>query len=573
MIFAKKLCFQDMPYQPAPGEVIINYYNSTATGTHIKDGILYQRGRYKVELAAGLPYSLSLPALKGISIITEMAEPFYIDAYIGGNAESRRGASSNPYSGAGKANCVEGPGAYDGIFGGAGGAGRDQGVAYACGGGNAVGDSIIYHTGINDCTGSAGSACWFVAKGKEVGSLTSTGEADAYRCFHCGGHGGYSPAGGQGPYIWGGGGGAYGGGAGGSGYSSDSYVGGNGAGGSGGNLESDGNGIGAGRADGQGGLAYFDGEKWTDVLNSMQSGDGLGYNGLSDIGAKLRITYLGGSETSEDYIDCNAVINSGGLNMDENYGCRYVGFFWDNNNSHTELYPNELLDVSEAGQYTVPLRIIKKGTVVRVALYCWFDQDTTPSDNIDEYIKITYNAFTASDSTTEINVDANVRQLTFGLKTGALQGMTNCGNGTGIEFGTRYATVIYGDSWGSAYATMKPFNIPTTMPETISVQNVGINREDTRLVESKTKSVRPLNIITEGMQTRIAVEPWTTNYGARYIVDATATAYYWTVTYYLQTVADAGALGGTVETVDNGLLSDSIETENTQGALPDVGIW
>ena len=567
MIFAKKLCFQDMPYQPAPGEVIIDYNSSTTTGAHIKDGILYQRGRYKVELRAGMPYGLDELNLKGISIITEMAEPFYIDAYIGGDAESRRGAVSNPYSGAGKANCVEGPGAYDGIFGGAGGAGKDSGVAYACGGGNAVGDSILYHTGFHDCTGSAGSACWFVAKGKGVGSLTSTGEADAYRCFHCGGHGGRSPK----TYIYGGGGGAYGGGAGGSGYSSDSYVGGSGTGGSGGGRSRDGNGIGAGRANRQGGLAFFDGQKWIDVFNDMQQGDGLGYN--TDL-PSFRVTYIGGSEISEDYIDVNVNINSGGYDEENERGVRYVGFYWSNDGSPGQIQSNVLLDVSKAGQYTTKLNIIKKGTIVNVLLWGWFN-DALRANEYD-FHKILCQQFTASEDTPTISIDAVVRQLTLGINTGPISGMANSQDSEqgGMHVFFNNATSVIGTGNvvqnQTLLSTLSIGDTPTEVPSLITVQPYGVTTEQLYL-RGLTGPIPPfdtrLQLITEGFQTYLGVEP------ESYTVQENVSTYYWTVTYYLQTDVSAGELGGSTETVDNGLLTDTIETDSTQGELPEIGIW
>lgn len=305
MIFAKKLCFEDMPYQPAVGEIILQQGLTGVNGAHLQGQHLYQRGRYKVQLRAGVPYITSWRPWTpyGISMIVEMHTPFYIDAYLGGGANtSRTSATTNPYSGAGKAQSnksgYNGQAQSDGIFGGAGGSGQDRGVAWGIGGGNAVGNTPAAGSGSYDAGGSSGSALWFVPEGKEVGSLKADGSPDAYKCFHCGGHGG--TAAGR-DYIWGAGGGAYGGGAGGSGYNDNSERGGNGTGGAGGAQFANGAGIGAGRANGQGGLAYYDGEKWIDIFNDMQEGDGLGYLAWAVASPlSLQITYLGGSELSDD---------------------------------------------------------------------------------------------------------------------------------------------------------------------------------------------------------------------------------------------------------------------------------
>ena len=567
MIFAKKLCFEDMPYMPAPGEVIIES-NPGYTGEHVNTGRLYQRGRYKVEIRGGLSYNADGWKPYGMSVITEMDTPFYIDAYIGGGSTDRLTDGINPYSGTGKANSSKNNhGGSDGIFGGAAGCGHDQGEAWATGGGNAVGNSTGDLSGGYDCKGSAGSACWFVAKDKQVGDLTETGEADAYRCFHCGGNGSLSPK----TYIYGGGGGAYGGGAGGTGYRTQSTVGGSGTGGSGGGRSTDGNGIGAGRANRQGGLAFFDGQKWIDVFNDMQQGDGLGYN--TDL-PSFRVTYIGGSEISEDYTDVNVNINSGGYDEENERGVKYVGFYWSNDGSPGQIQANVLLDVSEAGQYTTKLNIIKKGTIVNVLLWGWFN-DALRANEYD-FHKILCQQFTASEDTPTINIDAVVRQLTLGINTGPISGLANSQDSEqgGMHLFFDNATNVLGDGsviqHQSFLSTLSIGDTPTEVPSTITVEPYGVTTEKLH-VAGLTGPMPPfdtrLQLITEGFQTYLAVEP------ESYTVQENVLTYYWTVTYYLQTDVTAGELGGTTETVDNGLLTDTIETDSTQGELPEIGIW
>lgn len=567
MIFAKKLCFEDMPYMPAPGEVIIES-NPGYTGEHVNTGRLYQRGRYKVEIRGGLSYNADGWKPYGMSVITEMDTPFYIDAYIGGGSTDRLTDGINPYSGTGKANSSKyNHGDSDGIFGGAAGCGHDQGEAWATGGGNAVGNSTGDLSGGYDCKGSAGSACWFVAKDKQVGDLTETGEADAYRCFHCGGNGSLSPK----TYIYGGGGGAYGGGAGGTGYRTQSTVGGSGTGGSGGGRSTDGNGIGAGRANRQGGLAFFDGQKWIDVFNDMQQGDGLGYN--TDL-PSFRVTYIGGSEISEDYTDVNVNINSGGYDEENERGVKYVGFYWSNDGSPGQIQANVLLDVSEAGQYTTKLNIIKKGTIVNVLLWGWFN-DALRANEYD-FHKILCQQFTASEDTPTINIDAVVRQLTLGINTGPISGLANSQDSEqgGMHLFFDNATNVIGDGsvlqHQSLLSTLSIGDTPTEVPPSITVQPYGVTTEKL-YVAGLTGPMPPfdtrLQLITEGFQTYLAVEP------ESYTVQENVLTYYWTVTYYLQTDVTAGELGGATETVDNGLLTDTIETDSTQGELPEIGIW
>ena len=567
MIFTKKLCFEDMPYMPAPGEVVAES-NPGYSGAHVNSGILYQRGRYKVEIRGGVGYNPDGWKPYGISLITEMDTPFYIDAYIGGTGAGRLENRTNPYSGEGKANSAHDTrGQSDGIFGGAGGSGHDSGVGWANGGGNAVGDSTGVATGSKDARGGAGSACWFVTKDKQVGSLTETGEADAYRCFHCGGNGGRSTE----AYIVGGGGGAYGGGGGGRGWGYDSTAGGSGTGGAGGALNGDGAGIGGGRSLRQGGLAFFDGQTWIDVFDNMQQGDGVGYD--TDL-PSFRVTYIGGSEISEDYIDVSVNINSGGYDTTNERGVQYVGFYWSNESSPSGIQPNVLLDVSEAGQYTTKLNVIKKGTVVNVLLWGWFND--AQRGNEYEYQKILCQQFTAADDTPTINIDAVLRQLTLGLNTGPISGMANSqdseqggmhvffnnaanviGTGNVVQNQTLLATLSIGDT-------------PTEVPSLITVQPYGITGE--KLYLTGVAGIAPpfdtrLQLITEGFQTYLAVEP------ESYTVQTNTAIYYWTVTYYLQTDVTAGQLGGAPETVDNGLLTDTIETDSTQGELPEIGIW
>lgn len=299
MIFAKKLCFEDLPYLPAKGEVVLEQASTGVNGVHLTGQKEFQRGFYKVEVRAGYPYmSIHHPWYPaGISMVVEMTTPFYIDAYLGGSSiNARTSATTNPYSGAGKAQsnrAVGGRAQSDGIFGGAGGSGLDQGEGWAIGGGNAVGNTPAPGTGSKDAGGSSGSVCWFTGKGKGVGSLKANGAPDAFKCFHCGGHGG-TAADNNPAYIFGGGGGAYGGGAGGIGYATDPEAGGSGTGGGGGSIDQYGSGIGAGKIRGQGGLAYYNGSSWVDVFNSMSSGDGVGYNTGLPV---LRITYLGGNQS------------------------------------------------------------------------------------------------------------------------------------------------------------------------------------------------------------------------------------------------------------------------------------
>lgn len=572
MIFAKKLCFEDIPYQPAAGEVIIEYNQQTASGAHIRDGILYQSGRYKVELEAGYPYMApnNTRVLMGITIITEMDTPFYIDAYVGGSGHQRTISATNPYSGTGKANALGGNGGSDGIFGGAGGAGRDHGVAVAIAGGNAVGDSETNASGAYDCVGSAGSACWFVAKDKEVGSLTAEGGADAYRCFHCGGHGGRSSQ----TYIVGGGGGAYGGGAGGNGYSTNSSLGGSGTGGAGGYVGQNGYGIGAGRANGQGGLAYFDGAQWIDVFNSMQKGDGLGYDDYGNIDANIRITYLGGSVISDEYVDIRFTVNSSGFDGEK--GVQYIAIYWPEEGQVGALEPNALYDISTAGVYNVRAPLVRKGQKVTVVLRGWFSNNQRPNDFTFEQIK--YSEFTASDATLEYTVNATTRTLTLGLNSGVINGLTNC-----TDLANNLMTLYY-ENTGSVSATGSNPTItgvgtlsigssPITMPQTVSVQQLGLPNEVFRL-ENQVNIQQPgnqdyrLHLITEGFETLLAVEP-----DDGYTIQENVFSYYWTVTYYLQTDVTAGELGGATETVDNGLLTDTIETDSIQGELPEIGIW
>lgn len=580
MIFAKKLCFEDIPYQPAAGDVIIEYDSRSWTGTHIKDGILYQRGRYKVELSAGWPtmWDITTWYPMGITIITEMTEPFYIDAYIGGAGSGGTTlpgiAALNPYSGAGKANAAqEAAGGSDGIFGGAAGSGCDIGIAWAIGGGNAVGNSSRRNIGTWDCTGSAGSACWFVTKGKSVGDMAGSGIPDAYRCFHCGGHGGWSAAKGSAgnTYIWGGGGGAYGGGAGGKGYQSDSTVGGSGAGGGGGNIHSDGYGIGAGRANRQGGLAYYDGQNWIDVFNSMQQGDGLGYN--TNI-PNIRITYLGGSEISDDYVDVLFNVNSSGFA--DGKGVQYIAIYWPEEGQVGALEPNVLYDISTAGVYNVRAPLVRKGQKVTVVLYGWFSNNQRPNDFTFEQIK--YSEFTASDATLEYTVNATTRTLTLGLNAGVINGLTNCS-----DWANNLMTLYYEDTeivsaTGSTplisrVGTLSIGNSPITMPQTLSVQQLGLPNEVFQL-KNQVNIQQPwnqdfrLHLITEGFETLLAVEP-----DDGYTIQENVSSYYWTVSYYLQTDNTAGDLSTTPETVDNGLLTDIIETDSIQGALPELGIW
>lgn len=572
MIFAKKLCFEDMPYQPAAGEVIIDYNQTTAAGTHIKDGILYQRGRYKVELTAGYPYMAPNSAWTpmGITIITEMDTPFYIDAYVGGSGVGRTNYATNPYSGAGKANAYWGNGDSDGIFGGAGGSGLDRGVAWAIAGGNAVGNSEINASGAYDCVGSAGSACWFIAKDKVVGSLTAEGGADAYRCFHCGGHGGHSAQ----TYIYGGGGGAYGGGAGGQGWTTDPCIGGSGAGGAGGDRRQNGNGIGAGRANGQGGLAYFDGTQWLDVFTSMQKGDGLGYDDYGNIAGYIRITYLGGSVISDDYVDISFTVNSSGFA--DGKGVQYIAIYWPEEGQVGALEPNVLYDISAAGVYNVPAPLVRKGQKVTVVLRGWFSNNQRPNDFTFEQIK--YSEFTASDATLEYTVNATTRTLTLGLNSGVINGLTNCSDWANNLMTLYYENTGNISATGSnptttGVGTLSIGSSPITMPQTLSVQQLGLLNEVFWL-ENQANTQQPLNqdyrlhLITEGFETLLAVEP-----DDGYTIQENVSSYYWTVTYYLQTDAAAGALGGTTEMVDNGLLTDTIETDSTQGELPEIGIW
>lgn len=575
MIFAKKLCFEDMPYQPAVGEVLLEQTSTGVNGVHLQGQHLYQRGRYKVEVSAGTPYiAVQRPWTPyGISMIVEMDTPFYIDAYLGGGAlGARTSATTNPYSGTGKAQSNMGgyivyQAQSDGIFGGAGGSGHDKGVAWAVGGGNAVGNTPSPGGGAYDAGGSSGSALWFVAEGKGVGSLKADGSPDAYKCFHCGGHGGAAP---HSPvYIYGAGGGAYGGGGGGTGWESDSERGGYGTGGAGGNQRANGAGIGAGKANSQGGLAYYDGEKWIDVFNDMQQGDGLGYNGV----VSLRITYLGGSIISDDYVDVLFNVNSSGFANGK--GVQYIAIYWPESGQAGALTPNVLYDISTAGVYNVRAPLVRKGQKVTVVLYGWFSNNQRPSGNTFEQIK--YSEFTASEATLEQTVNATARTLTLGLNTGVINGLTNCS-----DWADNLMTLYY-ENTGSVSATGSTPTItrigtlsigstPITMPQTLSVQQLGLPNEVFWL-ENQVNIQQPwnqdyrLHLITEGFETLLAVEP-----DDGYTIQGNVSSYYWTVTYYLQTDATAGALGGTIETVDNGLLTDTIETDSTGGQLPAVGI-
>ena len=579
MIFAKKLCFEDMPYQPAAGEVILEQATASVDGVHLQGQHLYQRGRYKVEVRAGLPYINILSDYwtpYGISMVVEMDAPFYIDAYLGGSSiGSRTSATSNPYSGTGKAQSnkmgYNGQAQSDGIFGGAGGSGHDDGVAWAIGGGNAVGNTPYAGGGSGDAGGSSGSALWFVAEGKEVGSLKADGSPDAYKCFHCGGHGG--TAAGR-TYIFGGGGGAYGGGAGGRGYERNSERGGNGAGGAGGNLSVNGAGIGAGKANRQGGLAYFDGTQWIDVFNSMQKGDGLGYDDYGNIASNIRITYLGGSVISDEYVDIRFTVNSSGF--DGKKGVQYIAIYWPEEGQVGALEPNVLYDISAAGVYNVRAPLVRKGQKVTVVLRGWFSNNQRPNDFTFEQIK--YSEFTASDATLEYTVNATTRTLTLGLNSGVINGLTNC-----TDLANNLMTLYY-ENTGNVSATGSNTTItgvgtlsigssPITMPQTVSVQQLGLPNEVFRL-ENQVNIQQPgnqdyrLHLITEGFETLLAVEP-----DSGYTIQENVFSYYWTVTYYLQTDVTAGELGGATETVDNGLLTDTIETDSTQGELPEIGIW
>lgn len=571
MIFAKKLCFEDMPYQPAVGEVILEYVRTGVNGVHLQGQHAYQSGRYKVQLCAGMPYvtiaHMLLPF--GISMIVEMHSPFYIDAYLGGGANtSRTSATTNPYSGAGKAQSnkgsYNGQAQSDGIFGGAGGSGLDRGVAWGIGGGNAVGNSPAPGSGSYDGGGSSGSALWFVPEGKGVGSLKANGAPDAYKCFHCGGNGG--AASGR-DYIWGGGGGAYGGGAGGSGYSDNSERGGNGTGGVGGAQFANGAGIGAGRANGQGGLAYYDGERWIDVFNDMQAGDGLGYStGVPS----LRITYLGGSEFSDDYIDVSVNINSGGYDQENERGVKYVACYWDNENDFmVDPQPNVLLDVSEAGEYQTTLNLVKKGVHVYIVLWGWFNNEQRTNEG--DYQKILTHSFVAADTTPVINVDAVTRQLTLGLDTGPINGLQNSSDADSMYlfFADTQGTSTFPDEEDRLLGKFSIGDTPTQIPALITTQVYGVTEEKLSLYTTNppTLSDTRFKLITEGFQTYLAVEPRTN------VVKENTAIYNWTVTYYLQIDDSGGTLGGTVDTVDNGLLTDTIETDTVQGELPEVGIW
>ena len=573
MIFAKKLCFEDMPYQPAVGEIILQQGLTGVNGAHLQGQHLYQRGRYKVQLRAGVPYIASWRPWTpyGISMIVEMHTPFYIDAYLGGGANtSRTSATTNPYSGAGKAQSnksgYNGQAQSDGIFGGAGGSGQDRGVAWGIGGGNAVGNTPAAGSGSYDAGGSSGSVLWFVPEGKEVGSLKADGSPDAYKCFHCGGHGG-TAAGID--YIWGAGGGAYGGGGGGSGYNDNSERGGNGTGGAGGAQFANGAGIGAGRANGQGGLAYYDGEKWIDIFNDMQEGDGLGYLAWAvATPLSLQITYLGGSELSDDYIDVSVNINSGGYDQENERGVKYVGFYWPNTEGQIVTQPNVLLDVSEAGEYQTSLNLIKKNTPLDVILWGWFNNEQRTSEG--DYQKILTHSFVADDTTPVINVDAVTRQLTLGLNTGPINGLQNSSDADGMYFFfVNYPKYITMEQ--RLLGTLSIGDTPTQVPALITTQVYGVTAENLFLYG--TESVPPydgrLKLITEGFQTYLAREP-----GQSAVVVKENTAIYnWTVTYYLQIDNSAGTLDGAVDTVDNGLLTDTIETDTVQGELPEVGIW
>lgn len=575
MIFAKKLCFEDLPYQPAVGEVVLEQTSTGVNGVHLQGQHLYQRGRYKVEVSAGWPF---IPATHpfspyGISMVVEMDTPFYIDAYLGGGAQSyRTSATTNPYSGTGKAQSNKsrnGQAQSDGIFGGAGGSGNDSGVAWAIGGGNAVGNTPSPGDGAYDAGGSSGSAVWFVAEGKEVGSLKEDGAPDAYKCFHCGGHGGAAA---DQTYISGAGGGAYGGGGGGRGYSSNSERGGNGTGGAGGSLNNNGSGIGAGRADRQGGLAYYDGTSWIDVFNDMQQGDGLGYNGVS---VSLRITYLGGSVISDDYVYIVFNVNSSGFA--DGKGVQYIAIYWPEEGQAGALEPNVLYDISAAGVYNVRIPVRKRQKVT-VVLRGWFSNNQRPNDFTFEDIK--YSEFTASDAsgaTLHYTVNATTRTLTLGLNSGVINGLTNCS-----DWANNLMTLYY-ENTGSVSATgatptmtsvgtLSIGSSPITMPQTVSVQQLGLPNEVFWL-ENQGNIQQPWNqdnilyLITEGFETLLAVEP-----DDSYTIQENVSSYYWTVTYYLQTDSTAGALGGTIETVDNGLLTDTIEIDSTGGQLPEVGV-
>ena len=570
MIFAKKLCFEDMPYQPAVGEVVLEYDRTGVNGVHLQGQHAYQSGRYKVQLCAGLPYIPSgdtwLPF--GISMIVEMHTPFYIDAYLGGGANtSRTSATTNPYSGEGKAQSNKirnGQAQSDGIFGGAGGSGNDDGVAWAVGGGNAVGNTPSPGDGSYDGGGSSGSALWFVPEGKEVGSLKADGSPDAYKCFHCGGNGGAAR---NRLNAFGGGGGAYGGGAGGAGGSNKNERGGNGTGGAGGAQVTNGAGIGAGRANGQGGLAYYDGEKWIDVFNDMQAGDGLGYlTGLPS----LRITYLGGSEISDDYIDIPVNINSGGYDQENERGVKYVACYWDNEDDFMiDSPPNVLLDVSEAGEYQTSLRLVKKGVSVYIVLWGWFNNEQRTSEG--DYQKIWTHSFVATDTTPVINVDAVTRQLTLGLNTGPINGLQNSSDADSMYlfFADAQRIQIFPAEEDRLLGKFSIGDTPTQVPALITTQVYGVTKEKLYLYATIPPTLFDMRfkLITEGFQTYLAAEPLAN------VVKENTAIYNWTVTYYLQIDDSAGTLDGAVDTVDNGLLTDTIETDTIQGELPEVGVW
>ena len=570
MIFAKKLCFEDMPYQPAVGEVVLEYDRTGVNGVHLQGQHAYQSGRYKVQLCAGLPYIPSgdtwLPF--GISMIVEMHTPFYIDAYLGGGANtSRTSATTNPYSGEGKAQSNKirnGQAQSDGIFGGAGGSGNDEGVAWAVGGGNAVGNTPSPGDGSYDGGGSSGSALWFVTEGKEVGSLKEDGTPDAYKCFHCGGHGGAAR---NQLNAFGGGGGAYGGGAGGAGGSNKNERGGNGTGGAGGAQVTNGAGIGAGRVNGQGGLAYYDGEKWIDVFNDMQTGDGLGY--LAGL-PSLRITYLGGSELSDDYIDVSVNINSGGYDQENERGVKYVACYWDNEDDFMiDPQPNVLLDVSEAGEYQTSLKLVKKGVSVYIVLWGWFNNEQRTSEG--DYQKIWTHSFVATDTTPVINVDAVTRQLTLGLNTGPINGLQNSSDADSMYlfFADAFGIRIFPAEEERLLGKFSIGDTPTQVPALITTQVYGVTKEKLYLYATIPPTIfdKRFKLITEGFQTYLAAEPLAN------VVKENTAIYNWTVTYYLQIDDSAGTLDGALDTVDNGLLTDTIETDTIQGELPEVGVW
>ncbi|MDR1361370.1 MAG: hypothetical protein LBJ18_03670 [Rickettsiales bacterium] len=216
---------------------------------------VFAPGIYEMSIGGGSGQNVN-----GTSFVQQfsVSDYFYFNAYCGSNNTDPRIGGTNPYAGQFKANSVlrysgvfGGNGESDGIFGGAGGIGEDQGKQLGGGGGNALGNAYsIGGYNAADGSGGAGSAAHCMPLTKSDGVSLPEFGVDYLRCFHCGGAGGRGNS-----WSYGGGGGAYGNGAQGNGANGLSYIGGIGTGGTEIGAAS---GVSAGKA-------WFDGASWIDL--------------------------------------------------------------------------------------------------------------------------------------------------------------------------------------------------------------------------------------------------------------------------------------------------------------------